>query len=35
MSNNNAAIDSSTLLAQLKDANQEMGQVIDSIRQIA
>jgi Methyl-accepting chemotaxis protein len=31
----NIAIDSSTLLGQLKDANQEMGQVIDSIRQIA
>lgn len=35
MSVENQDLDSSVLLAQLKDANQEMGQVIDSIRQIA
>ncbi|KUO77337.1 MAG: chemotaxis protein [Desulfosporosinus sp. BRH_c37] len=29
------AIDSSVLLSELKDANQEMGQVIESIREIA
>ena len=35
MSNDKLVIDSSILLSELKDANQEMGQVIDSIRQIA
>jgi len=35
MSDENLVIDSSILLSELKDANQEMGQVIDSIRQIA
>lgn len=35
MSDKSLAIDSSTLLGELKNANQEMGQVIDSIRQIA
>ena len=35
MANDNLVIDSSILLSELKDANQEMGQVIDSIRQIA
>jgi hypothetical protein len=35
MSEENLNIDSSILLSELKDANQEMGQVIDSIRQIA
>lgn len=35
MSTNNAAIDASILLSELKEANQEMGQVIDSIREIA
>jgi len=35
MSEDNLVIDSSILLSELKDANQEMGQVIDSIRQIA
>lgn len=35
MSNDTLVIDSSVLLSELKDANQEMGQVIQSIRQIA
>ncbi|MDQ7094841.1 methyl-accepting chemotaxis protein [Desulfosporosinus sp. PR] len=35
MSSNSLMIDTSVLLSELKDANQEMGQVIDSIRQIA
>lgn len=35
MSNMNQVIDTSILLKELKDANQEMGQVIQSIRQIA
>lgn len=35
MSDENLVIDSSILLSELKNANQEMGQVIDSIRQIA
>lgn len=35
MANENLVIDSSILLSELKDANQEMGQVIESIRQIA
>jgi len=35
MSEDNLVIDSSILLSELKDANLEMGQVIDSIRQIA
>jgi len=35
MSNDNLVIDSSILLGELKNANQEMGQVIGSIREIA
>lgn len=35
MANNTLVIDSSILLGELKQANQEMGQVIESIRQIA
>jgi len=35
MSNDTLVIDSSVLLNELKDANQEMGQVIESIRQIS
>ena len=35
MSNENLVIDTSVLLNELKNANQEMGQVIESIRQIA
>lgn len=35
MSKDSLGIDSSVLLSELKDANQEMGQVIESIRQIA
>jgi len=35
MANENLVIDTSILLSELKDANQEMGQVIESIRQIA
>lgn len=35
MSSDNLVIDTSILLSELKDANHEMGQVIDSIRQIA
>ncbi|OLN31155.1 hypothetical protein DSOL_2765 [Desulfosporosinus metallidurans] len=35
MSYDHQIIDTSILLSELKDANQEMGQVIESIRQIA
>ncbi|MCO1600754.1 methyl-accepting chemotaxis protein [Desulfosporosinus nitroreducens] len=35
MANENLVIDTSILLSELKGANQEMGQVIESIRQIA
>lgn len=35
MTNENLVIDTSILLSELKDANQEMGQVIESIRKIA
>lgn len=35
MANETLAIDSSVLLSELKDANQEMSQVIESIRQIS
>jgi len=35
MANENLVIDTSILLSELKDANHEMGQVIESIRQIA
>ncbi|TGE33610.1 methyl-accepting chemotaxis protein [Desulfosporosinus sp. Sb-LF] len=35
MSHENLTIDTSILLSELKEANQEMGQVIESIRQIA
>jgi len=35
MSEDNLVIDSSILLSELKNANQEMGKVIESIRQIA
>lgn len=35
MSNDTLVIDSSILLGELKQAKQEMGQVIESIRQIA
>lgn len=35
MSNDTLVIDSSVLLSELKDANQEMGQVIEAIREIA